>query len=165
MVNQMRILIFLKSKQYLPSVLRTFFVALIIFAVILLVKNEKRLFESQTSKRNVLGKNSKPSINISELLSGSADDISAGRYNIAENNLAVVLQFDPYNVYAARMIEDVRLKKVDLNAQINEMLDVVRKQPGWEAAWLRLALLYEQVGETELAKEAKVSAHHLNAQL
>lgn len=52
-----------------------------------------------------------------------------------------------------------------LESEIQKTLDVIEKRPDYAGAWIRLAVLYEQIGEKELAVKALDTAEELNPDL
>ena len=60
---------------------------------------------------------------------------------------------------------DVQVESVDAWQEIERTLSILEQRPDYAAAWLRLAVLYEQVGELELAREARDYTNRLNPDL
>ena len=54
---------------------------------------------------------------------------------------------------------------VDVLLEIEKTRAIIEKRPDYAAAWLRLAVLYEQIGEVQLAGEARDYAGRLNPDL
>ena len=54
---------------------------------------------------------------------------------------------------------------VDVWQEIEKTRAIIEKRPDYAAAWLRLAVLYEQIGELQLAGEARDYAGRLNPDL
>jgi len=52
-----------------------------------------------------------------------------------------------------------------LKDEIDKTRKVIAKQPGYADAWVKLSVLYEQIGETELSKRAMETAKKLNPDL
>lgn len=53
-------------------------------------------------------------------------------------------------------------KLVYANEEIERLVKVLGERPDYAAAWLRLSILYEQIGESDLALEAREKARDLN---
>lgn len=54
---------------------------------------------------------------------------------------------------------------VDAQGEISRLLNVIEQRPDYAAAWLRLSVLYEQLGENDLAEQARGRARRLNPDL
>lgn len=52
-----------------------------------------------------------------------------------------------------------------VTSEINRTLKVIGERPDYTGAWMRLAVLYEQIGETDKADEARIEARRLNPDL
>lgn len=52
---------------------------------------------------------------------------------------------------------------VDAQGEISRLLSVIEKRPDYAAAWLRLSVLYDQLGESDLAEQARETAQRLNS--
>lgn len=50
----------------------------------------------------------------------------------------------------------------ELNEEINRTLSVIEARPDYAGAWVKLSVLYEQIGEPELASGAMETAKELN---
>lgn len=110
---------------------------------------------------SVLGGKAKSEIDTGELLLSAANDVSKEKYKLAEEKLSTVLTFDPDNVYAREILSRVNSHFGEIEEQITKTLAVLKNQPDWQAAWIKLADLYEKVGEDELSTEAKEKAKRL----
>ena len=54
---------------------------------------------------------------------------------------------------------------VDAQGEISRLLSVIEQRPDYAAAWLRLSVLYDQLGENDLAQQARETARRLNPNL
>lgn len=54
---------------------------------------------------------------------------------------------------------------LDVWREIEKTRAIIERRPDYAAAWLRLAVLYEQIGEVRLAGEARDYAGRLNPDL
>lgn len=113
------------------------------------------------NESGVLGNKARRQIDAGELLISAANDVSGERFKSAEEKLTTILTFDPDNAYAREILNRVNLHFEEIEAQIAKTLVILENQPDWQAAWIKLAGLYEKVGKSKLAIEAKERAKHL----
>lgn len=57
---------------------------------------------------------------------------------------------------------ETRANLVYANEEIERLVKVLGERPDYVAAWLRLSILYEQIGETDLAAQAREKARELD---
>lgn len=62
-------------------------------------------------------------------------------------------------------VKGVKDDKQIVSMEIEKTLKVVEMQPDYAAAWTRLSVLYEQMGDSENAKLARDNADRLNVDL
>lgn len=110
---------------------------------------------------HVLGSKSRQDIDIQGLVNQTALDISNKNFREANKHLSIVLEFDPSNVYALEMNRKLDSQVREIEVEILRTLKIVELQPNWKEAWLKLADLYEKVGKSELAEEARERAKGL----
>ena len=53
----------------------------------------------------------------------------------------------------------------NIQEEIAKTQEILKNRPDYSAAWLRLSVLYDQLGENNLAREAKENAQKLNPDL
>lgn len=109
----------------------------------------------------VLGSKSKQGIDIKELVNRAALDISQENFKEASRRLAIVLEFEPSNVYAIEMNRKLVLQIKEIEKDILKTTKIVEMQPNWREAWIKLADLYEKAGNSKLATEAREKAKGL----
>lgn len=49
-----------------------------------------------------------------------------------------------------------------LKREIERTIKVTQERPDYAGAWLRLSILYERIGETDKANEARITAQRFN---
>jgi len=52
-----------------------------------------------------------------------------------------------------------------IKSEIDKTLKVINERPDYAGAWIKLSVLYEQIGEMELARKASEAAQKLNPNL
>lgn len=62
-------------------------------------------------------------------------------------------------------VKGVKADKQMLSVEIEKTLKVVEMRPDYAAAWTRLSVLYEQMGDSENAQRARDNAKKLNPDL
>jgi len=75
----------------------------------------------------------------------------------------VAQQLDPQNLNAQRLI--LRLNKensAEIKKEIQQVATIVKNRPDYQAAWLKLAALYEKLGDEKNAHDARNRAKLLN---
>ena len=75
----------------------------------------------------------------------------------------VAQQLDPQNLNAQRLI--LRLNKensAEIKKEIQQVATIVKNRPDYQAAWLKLATLYEKLGNEKGADDARNRAKLLN---
>ncbi len=80
-------------------------------------------------------------------------------WQLAKDKIREVLAFDAKNKLALKILEEMNLvSKPDLDGEITRLRKILEVRADYAAAWARLAILYEQAGEDELASEARAKA-------
>lgn len=95
------------------------------------------------------------------LLDRSYELIRQGKYDEAQDNLMIVLQFEPNNVYANELLAKVLVDSKQTDKNILKLKDVTDKRPDYKAVWTKLAILYELNGDFENARKARETADKL----
>lgn len=57
------------------------------------------------------------------------------------------------------------INRDEVNLEIDNTLSVIKARPDYAGAWIRLSVLYEQIGQSDLAKKAMEAAKRLNPDL
>lgn len=109
----------------------------------------------------VLGGKFQPDLDVQKLVNEAALDISTQNFKNARGKIATVLVFDPDNVYALEMNRKLVVQISEINEEISETIRVVKMQPNWREAWLKLADLYDKAENDDLASEARKKARIL----
>jgi|SRR3989344_6051807 len=146
-----------------------------ILAVILIAVLFVYLFYSQSGKQlekvDVLEKN--VSLNPSDFnkrlqlaLAYEEEFIKINNYQFlhnAQEEAKVALELNPSNLYAAKVLFRLNEKdSTELQSEILTINSILRKRPDYQAAWLKLATLYEKIGDYKSAQEAREKAKLLN---
>ena len=88
------------------------------------------------------------------------------KLNLAREKLQIALIINPKNSYAQKQLLIVnKLETPNIQEEIAKTQEILKIRPDYSAAWLRLSILYDQLGENDLAKEAKEKALKLNSNL
>ena len=86
--------------------------------------------------------------------------------NLAREELKIALTVSPKNTYALKQLLIVnKLETPNIQEEIAKTIEILKIRPDYSTAWLRLSILYDQLGENNLAKEAKEKALKLNSNL
>jgi len=86
--------------------------------------------------------------------------------NLAREELKIALTVSPKNTYALKQLLIVnKLETPNIQKEIAKTQEILKTRPDYSAAWLRLSILYDQLGEKDLAKEAKDNAIKFNSNL
>lgn len=72
---------------------------------------------------------------------------------------------NPQKQQSSQVLGEETEVRVDVREEIARTKAVLESRPDYAAAWLRLAILYEQMGEIELAADARNTAVKLNPDL
>ena len=84
--------------------------------------------------------------------------------NLAREELEIALTVSPKNTYAQKQLLIVnKLETPNIQEEIAKTQEILKTRPDYSAAWLRLSILYDQLGEKDLAKVAKEKALKLNS--
>ena len=67
-------------------------------------------------------------------------DISGKNFKEASRQLAIVLEFEPNNVYATEMRRKIDWQISEIENEILKTVKIVEVQPNWKEAWIKLAL-------------------------
>lgn len=132
---------------------------LVIFSIGLLFTNFGDFLRNDANY--VLGSKSRQGIDIKELVNRAALSISRQNFKEAGRELAIILEFEPNNVYAIEMNRKLESRVKEVEFEILKTLKIVEMQPNWREAWIKLAELYEKVGNSELAEDARQKARGL----
>lgn len=100
-------------------------------------------------------------VDINKFLEQAAEDAASSRINEAKQKLKIVLEFDPNNIYANEMNNNLVRELDGVESEISRTLAVINLQPNWKEAWIKLADLYEKAGNSKLASEAREKARSL----
>src|SRR3989344_4036768 len=88
------------------------------------------------------------------------------KLNLAREELQIALTVSPKNTYALKQLLIVnKLETPNTQKEIAKTQEILKTRPDYSAAWLRLSILYDQLGEKDLAKEAKDNAIKFNSNL
>ena len=88
------------------------------------------------------------------------------KLNLAREELEMALTVNPKNTYAQKQFLIVnKLEIPNIQEEIAKTQEILKIRPDYGAAWLRLSVLYNQLGENNLAREAKENAQKLNPDL
>lgn len=80
-------------------------------------------------------------------------------WQLTNDKIREVLAFDAKNKLALKILEELNLvSKSDLGGEIKRLRKILEVRADYAEAWARLAILYEQAGENELASEARAKA-------
>ena len=86
------------------------------------------------------------------------------KLNLAREELEMALTVSPKNTYAQKQLLIVnKLETPNIQEEIAKTIEILKIRPDYSTAWLRLSILYDQLGENNLAKEAKEKALKLNS--
>lgn len=132
---------------------------LIIFSLVLLFISFGDFLKNTGHK--ILGDKSSQDIDIKKLVNQAALDISHKNFEEADKHLAIVLEFEPNNVYSIEMKRKLVLQIEEIEIEILKTLKIVEMQPNWREAWIKLADLYEKAGHSNLAANAREKARNL----
>lgn len=81
----------------------------------------------------------------------------------ALGEIGLTLELQPTNPYSLRLLGTLKKQNgQEVEEQIEKTQQVLSARPDYAAAWLRLAVLYQQKGEGELANAALDRAKKLN---
>ena len=95
-------------------------------------------------------------------LRNAAYAISKNNIDVAREELLEVLAVDPDNMYARNLLDSLRLEnKGEVEGEIVKVKAILAAQPGYRAAWEKLANLYLEIGDLQLASEARQKASSL----
>jgi len=88
------------------------------------------------------------------------------KLNLAREELQTALIINPKNSFAQKQLLTVnKLETPNIQEEISKTQEILKIRPDYSAAWLRLSVLYDQLGENNLAREAKENAQKLNPDL
>src|SRR3989344_8095143 len=88
------------------------------------------------------------------------------KLNLAREELQIALIINPKNSFAQKQLLTVnKLETPNIQEEISKTQEILKNRPDYSAAWLRLSVLYDQLGENNLAREAKENAQKLNPDL
>ena len=136
---------------------------LLVFAIFLFslffIPADLNFIKSESVKGAVSVQNG--NVDVSKFLAQAAEDIALGRMNEARQKIDIVLEFDPSNIYANEMHSNLTGSHRDVEREISQTLQVIKLQPNWREAWVKLADLYERAGNPKLAAEAREKARGL----
>ena len=86
------------------------------------------------------------------------------KLNLAREELQMALIVSPQNTYAQKQLLIVnKLGTPNIQEEIAKTIEILKIRPDYSAAWLRLSVLYDQLGENDLEKEEKEKALKLNS--
>lgn len=131
----------------------------IILAVLVSIvsKSNYQTLPAQTKEANYL-------ISADKLINEFKQSQNSQKLNLARYELEAALAFDPQNTFAQKQLLSVnKLAIPNIQEEIAKTQEILKARPDYSAAWLRLSILYDQLGEKELAKVAKEKALKLNS--
>jgi len=87
-------------------------------------------------------------------------------FDAAKDSILSSLEVDPENPFAIRLLQELNTQDIkQTEEEIQKIIKILEVRPDYAAAWISLGLLYEQIGEDDLAKNAKERAKALNSDL
>jgi len=89
-----------------------------------------------------------------------------GRFEESKRNIEAALEINPLNVEVIDVYQRfIESDLENLDAEIVKTKEVLSKRPDYATAWLKLSILYKQIGENEMSETARVEAIRLNPNL
>lgn len=83
-----------------------------------------------------------------------------GEVKKAEGEISEALVFSPTNIYALEKLFKIK-DSDETYGEITRVEETLQKRPDYQAAWLKLANLYENIGRDDLADGARAKAAKL----
>lgn len=87
--------------------------------------------------------------------------LKEGQYGQAQKQLVVAYEFDKKNVYIGSALSRLLINSEDIRTEIERTLQTVANRPDYVAAWVRLASLYESIGDIDRAEQARLMGENL----
>jgi len=85
---------------------------------------------------------------------------------LAREELQTALGLDSKNVFALNELENINVIDAALIEQeIHKVQEILNRRPDYALAWTKLAILYQRLGENDLAIKAMERANSLNSNL
>lgn len=92
--------------------------------------------------------------------------LTRGEDDLAGFEVNEALSQDSQNIYLLELYKKVNLgNKKQIEQELALTKRVLETRPDYAGAWMRLAIIYDQLGEDELAIEARNRARKLNPEL
>lgn len=92
--------------------------------------------------------------------------LTRGENDLAGFEVNEALSQDSQNIYLLELYKKVNLgNKKQIEQELALTKRVLETRPDYAGAWMRLAIIYDQLGEDELAIEARNRARKLNPEL
>lgn len=162
------------SLNYLGLVSRTLMILIVVasFFLAILVLNSKILF----NKNRVLGSkfpSIENKISVKQYLQKAREyenDFQKTKdvndLNTANDAILEALALDPKNPFVIQELKQLASQNSEeAKKQIDRLTKILEVRPDYAAAWESLGILYKEIGEEGLARQAKEKARNLNPDL
>lgn len=83
----------------------------------------------------------------------------------ARGEILTALNFDSNNPYALNFLNEIGSRSTDLSTQIEKTQAVTKMRPDYQQAWAKLAILYEQAGNENSSRDARIKSEELKSKL